>query len=154
MITLKSLLGGEWQAGRGEPAVLVNPSTEEPLALASTEGLDFGGAVDFARATGGPALRDLTFAERAGALKAMAGVLHEHRDELLDIAMRNGGNTRGDDTSFVGFGYRDTGLSFAPRLSNIHVWRLGASFIPFEEIALRTLTLTVYYRYGRCYGAG
>jgi hypothetical protein len=45
-----------------------------------------------------------------------------------------GGNTDGDDTSFVGFGYRDTGLSFAPRLSNIHIWRLGASFYPFQEI--------------------
>ncbi|MGB9624276.1 MAG: alginate export family protein [Phycisphaerae bacterium] len=45
-----------------------------------------------------------------------------------------GGNTRGDDTSFNGFGYRDTGLSFAPSLSNIHIWRLGASFFPFEEV--------------------
>lgn len=45
-----------------------------------------------------------------------------------------GGNTKDDDTSFVGFGYRDTGLSFAPRLSNIHIWRLGASFYPFEEV--------------------
>mgnify|MGYP005840485741 CR=1 FL=1 len=43
-----------------------------------------------------------------------------------------GGNTRGRDTSFVGFGYRDTGMSFAPLLSNIHIWRLGASFIPFD----------------------
>lgn len=45
-----------------------------------------------------------------------------------------GGNTRGDDTSFNGFGYRDTGLSFAPSLSNIHIWRLGASFFPFEQV--------------------
>jgi len=96
MITLKSLIRGEWQAGVGEPAVLVNPSTEEPVALASTEGLDFGGAVEYARGVGGPALRALSFVERAAALKAMAGVLHEHRNELLDIAMRNGGNTRGD----------------------------------------------------------
>ena len=45
-----------------------------------------------------------------------------------------GGNTAGDDNSFVGFGYRDTGLSFGPRLSNVHIWRTGASFTPFEEI--------------------
>ncbi len=45
-----------------------------------------------------------------------------------------GGNRWGKDTSFVGFGYRDTGLSFAPSLSNIHIWRLGSSFVPFEEI--------------------
>ncbi len=46
-----------------------------------------------------------------------------------------GGNRNDfEDTSFVGFGFRDTGLSFAPRLSNIHIWRLGASFFPFEKI--------------------
>ena len=96
MIDLKSLVCGEWQAGSGEPSILVNPSTEEPVAKTSTEGLDFAAAAAFARDTGGVALRDLSFVERAAALKAAAGVLHEHRDELLDIAMRNGGNTRGD----------------------------------------------------------
>lgn len=45
-----------------------------------------------------------------------------------------GGNVRGDDTSFSGFGYRDTGLALAPRLSNVHVWRAGAAFRPLEEI--------------------
>ncbi|MBN1342724.1 MAG: alginate export family protein [Phycisphaerae bacterium] len=45
-----------------------------------------------------------------------------------------GGNRKDhDDTSFIGFGFRDTGLSFAPRLSNIHVWRAGASFFPFHK---------------------
>jgi hypothetical protein len=39
-----------------------------------------------------------------------------------------------DDTSFIAFGFRDTGLSLAPRLSNIHIWRLGASFFPFNSI--------------------
>lgn len=45
-----------------------------------------------------------------------------------------GGNRRGDDTSFVGFGYRDTGISAAPALSNMHVWRAGASFLPLEDV--------------------
>lgn len=46
-----------------------------------------------------------------------------------------GGNRRDHvDNSFVGFGYRDTGLALAPRLSNIHVWRAGGSFRPFPDI--------------------
>lgn len=45
-----------------------------------------------------------------------------------------GGNTKGDDNSFSAFGYRYTGLAFAPRLSNIHIWKLGAGVKPFEEI--------------------
>lgn len=62
-----------------------------------------------------------------------------------------GGNTYGNDSSFVGFGYRDTGLSFAPRLSNIHVWRLGFSFFPFEDIrALREMELgTDWFLYAK-----
>lgn len=53
-----------------------------------------------------------------------------------------GGNERGDDQSFSAFGYRDTGLSLTPRLSNLHIWRAGVAFTPFEKIeALRNLEL-------------
>jgi len=46
------------------------------------------------------------------------------------------------DTSFVGFGYRNTGLSFAPRYSNLHLWRAGASCFPWpEHPRLRNLEL-------------
>ena len=43
-----------------------------------------------------------------------------------------GGNL-GDfaDNSFIGFGFRDTGLSFAPRYANLHMWRAGGSFYPW-----------------------
>lgn len=41
-----------------------------------------------------------------------------------------------EDSSFVGFGYRDTGLSAAPEISNIHIWKLGGSLVPFESIEL------------------
>ena len=44
-----------------------------------------------------------------------------------------GGNSRENDSSFVGFGFRDTGLSFAPVLSNINIWRAGASFYPLYD---------------------
>ena len=96
MIKMKSFVSGEWREGAGAPAVLVNPATEEEMARTSTEGLDFAAAVRFARETGGPNLRRMTFGERAEMLKAVAGALHEKRDELLDLAMANGGNTRGD----------------------------------------------------------
>ena len=46
-----------------------------------------------------------------------------------------GGVTKGHhDNSFVGFGFRDTGLSYSPRLSNIHIWRFGGSFLPLAEV--------------------
>lgn len=47
-----------------------------------------------------------------------------------------GGNASGDDDAFNAFGYRDTGLSFAPRLTNVHIWRAGAAFTPFEKVEM------------------
>ena len=79
--TLSSYLCGEWREGSGEPSALVNPASEAPLAETSTEGLDLGGAVHFARERGGPALRGLSFPERAALLKEMSKSLHERRDE-------------------------------------------------------------------------
>lgn len=96
METLESYLNAEWVSVQGKGAVLVNPTTEAPLAEASTDGLDLGGAVAFAREHGGPALRALTFAERGDLLRAMSRTLHGARDALIDVAIANGGNTRSD----------------------------------------------------------
>jgi oxepin-CoA hydrolase/3-oxo-5,6-dehydrosuberyl-CoA semialdehyde dehydrogenase len=96
MVQLKSYLAGQWVAGRGAPQTLLNPATEEPLAQASSEGLDLRGALDYARARGGPALRALTFAERGALLKAMADAMQAERDRLLELGIANGGNTRSD----------------------------------------------------------
>jgi len=95
VIALRSHLQGRWIEG-GSPQVLVNPATEEPLAQAGSGGLDLAAALDFARGAGGPALRELTFAQRGQLLAAMAEALQAHRDELIDLAVRNGGNTRSD----------------------------------------------------------
>jgi hypothetical protein len=48
-----------------------------------------------------------------------------------------GGNRfDGEDTSFVGFGYRDTGIAAGFTNSNLHVWRAGGSFTPFPDTEL------------------
>ncbi|MCC7542617.1 MAG: aldehyde dehydrogenase, partial [Deltaproteobacteria bacterium] len=64
MKTLTSYVQGRWVSGQGKPAVLVNPSTEEPLAETSTDGIDWAAAVSHARDVGGPGLRAMTFAAR------------------------------------------------------------------------------------------
>jgi 3,4-dehydroadipyl-CoA semialdehyde dehydrogenase len=95
MIELASYVCGQWICCKGG-ATLVNPATEEPLATASTDGIDFGAALAFARQHGGPALRALTFRERGELLRSMSRAIHIQRDELLAIAVANGGNTRSD----------------------------------------------------------
>ena len=96
LTTLRSWAAGRWIEGTGELATLLNPATEEPLARAGTGGVDMAAALDHARTVGGPALRALTFAERGAALRAATDALQAHRNELLDLAVANGGNTRGD----------------------------------------------------------
>ena len=94
--TFSDVPAGQWYTGSGRFAPLVDPSTEEVLAEASSEGDDFGAALAYAREVGGPALRALSFAERALLLKDLSKLLHANREELLDLAQKNGGNTRGD----------------------------------------------------------
>jgi oxepin-CoA hydrolase/3-oxo-5,6-dehydrosuberyl-CoA semialdehyde dehydrogenase len=99
MKTLRSYIAGRWhEAGLAASgfATLVNPSTEEEVARASSRGIDFGEVLAFARDKGGPALRSLTFAQRSGLLKEMSRVLRDHRDELLDLSRQNNGTTASD----------------------------------------------------------
>jgi oxepin-CoA hydrolase/3-oxo-5,6-dehydrosuberyl-CoA semialdehyde dehydrogenase len=94
--TLGSYLFGQWVTGSGAAQVLVNPATEAPLAQMQTAGLDLAGAVAYARSRGGPGLRELSFARRGVLLADVAGLLHTHREDLIALAIENGGNTRSD----------------------------------------------------------
>jgi 3,4-dehydroadipyl-CoA semialdehyde dehydrogenase len=96
MKELASYVCGGWVAGPGRGETLVNPATEEALATASSEGVDFARALAFARERGGPALRAMTFRQRGELLRAMSQALHARRDELLVLGIANGGNTRSD----------------------------------------------------------
>jgi oxepin-CoA hydrolase/3-oxo-5,6-dehydrosuberyl-CoA semialdehyde dehydrogenase len=95
MKVLTSYLCGEWIAGPAATGTLVNPATEAPLAEVRAGG-DLGAALRFARERGGPALRGLSYAGRGAVLAAMAKAIHGAREELLSLAVANGGNTRGD----------------------------------------------------------
>jgi oxepin-CoA hydrolase/3-oxo-5,6-dehydrosuberyl-CoA semialdehyde dehydrogenase len=95
MQTLNSYLQDQWVSGTGDARTIVDATTGETVATASTAGLDLGAAMAFGRRVGGPGLRQMTFAERGRMLKSMAGVIHEHREALIDVS-RQGGTTRGD----------------------------------------------------------
>lgn len=96
MQTLESHILGGWRAGSGATTNLYNPTSEEAIAAVSSGGIDFGAVLAFARSKGGPALRDMTFGARGKLLKALSAAIHAHRDELIDISIRNAGTTRGD----------------------------------------------------------
>jgi len=96
MVRLQSYVLGGWHEGAAPFRTLIDPSTEEVVAETSTAGIDFAAVLDHARTVGGPALRAMTFAERGALLKAMSKALFAERESLIEVAMTNGGNTRGD----------------------------------------------------------
>ena len=79
---LQSYVEGKWQRGSGNGLTLVNPSTEQALGTATAEGLDFSRALTHARGEGGPALAQMSFAQRGEMLRTIAKAVHANRDEL------------------------------------------------------------------------
>lgn len=93
---LRNHLAGQWATGSGRAASLLNPATEEVVAEACAEGLDWEAGLAFARDAGRRGLAEMSFAARGAMLGEMAAAIHDSRDEILALAMANGGNTRGD----------------------------------------------------------
>lgn len=55
---------------------------------------------------------------------------------LSSITTLGGNRASTRDTAFNAFGYRDTGIAFAPRLSNLHMLSGGVKCLPLEDIDL------------------
>jgi oxepin-CoA hydrolase/3-oxo-5,6-dehydrosuberyl-CoA semialdehyde dehydrogenase len=87
---LKSYIQGAWRAGERDAQQLRDAATGQVIAEASSSGVDFGGVLRYARTTGGPALRKLTFHERAAMLKRVAKLLTEKKDEFYALSYATG----------------------------------------------------------------
>jgi oxepin-CoA hydrolase/3-oxo-5,6-dehydrosuberyl-CoA semialdehyde dehydrogenase len=74
---------------------LRDATTGVEVARISSTGIDMAAALDYGRRVGGPALRALTFHQRAGLLKALASYLREHRNDLYALSTATGA-TRAD----------------------------------------------------------
>ena len=90
MKTLESYAQGAWTRGRSDGTTLRNAVTGEPVATASSEGLDFRAMLEYGRKTGGPVLRTMTFHDRARMLKALAAYLMERKDRFYEISAATG----------------------------------------------------------------
>lgn len=95
MKKLENFVGGRWITGDGEGQPLFNAVTGEPLALASSKGLDFRSMTDYARKVGNPALRKMSFHERGRMLRALALHLQKDLPHFYDISFQTGA-TRAD----------------------------------------------------------
>jgi len=95
MYQLGNYVAGNWVMGDGEGQLLFNAVTAEPLARATSKGLDFKGIIEYGRKVGNPALRKMTFHQRGNMLKALALHLRQHLPGFYDISYKTGA-TRAD----------------------------------------------------------
>jgi oxepin-CoA hydrolase / 3-oxo-5,6-dehydrosuberyl-CoA semialdehyde dehydrogenase len=89
--TLGSYLAGRWVGPDGDDVVTLRDAvTADVVATAAASPADTAAAVAYAREVGGPALRALTFHERAMMLKALVAELNQHREELYALSAATG----------------------------------------------------------------
>ncbi|MFA8440249.1 phenylacetic acid degradation bifunctional protein PaaZ [Yoonia sp.] len=90
LLEVKSFAAGEWIAPDANARTIENAVTGEQLGRAGNDALDVQAMLDYARQTGGPALRALTFHDRARMLKALAVELGKHKQALYDLSFASG----------------------------------------------------------------
>ena len=87
---LENYVRGEWVVGSGKATDLFHAVTGAKIAEATTGGIDYASMVDHATRVGGPALRRMTFHERALMLKAIAQALMARKDEFYLVSAATG----------------------------------------------------------------
>lgn len=92
---LESHVLGRWVTGTGEGTALLDAATGEPVALIDASGIDFAAVLEHGRKVGGPALRRMSFHERALMLKALGEALLADKEVLYELSTRTGA-TRAD----------------------------------------------------------
>ena len=87
---IPSFAAGRWVAPDSAARPVASPITGEVIARAGNDSLDMGAMHAHARDVGGPALRRLTFHDRARMLKALALHLTAHKQALYDLSFDTG----------------------------------------------------------------
>lgn len=95
LLKLENFAQARWQATTEGAVEITSAVTGEVVAVTGSRGLDFAGMVADARRNGGPALRALTFHDRARMLKALAEAVMARKEELYELSFHSGA-TRSD----------------------------------------------------------
>ena len=89
MRTIESYVAGDWVAGDGD-RVVADAVTGEVIGTVGSGGVDLAAAHAHARDVGGPALRSLTFHDRAAILRAIGKHLLADTSEFYALSTRTG----------------------------------------------------------------
>ncbi|MFD1732396.1 phenylacetic acid degradation bifunctional protein PaaZ [Deinococcus malanensis] len=88
-----SYVYGTWHTN-ADGQTLVDPVYGRPVAVISSEGVDFAQALRYAREVGGPAIRKQTMHTRARALRALATYLMERKEDYYTLNLLTGATRR------------------------------------------------------------
>ncbi|HJT93474.1 MAG TPA: phenylacetic acid degradation bifunctional protein PaaZ [Mycobacterium sp.] len=110
---LQSYVSGKWLTPDGDSAPLANAVTGDEIARFTTAGVDAAAMIAYGRDIGGPALRELTFHQRASILKALGKLLMSRKDEFYPLSKATGATLR-DSAVDVDGGF-GTLLSYASK---------------------------------------
>ena len=87
---MTSFVAGKWLSADPDPRAIASAVTGAPVAYASSGGPSGEALLNHAHAIGSPALRALTFHDRAKILKALALYLNERREGLYQLGYATG----------------------------------------------------------------
>lgn len=91
---LESYVTGQWLVPEGDALPLVNAVTGDEVARFASGAVDIGAVVNYGREVGGPALRALTFHQRASALKSLGALLMSRKGEFYPLSAATGATAR------------------------------------------------------------
>lgn len=90
LLKLKNYIEDQWIEGNNDGQILMDSVKGEPIAMASSSGIDFEKMLQYGRKVGGNNLRKLTFHERGRMLKALALFLTERKSLYYPISYMTG----------------------------------------------------------------
>lgn len=90
LLEISSFAAGQWIAPGAGARSIASAITGDVIASAGNDALDVQAMLDYGRTVGGPALRQMTFHDRARMLKALAGHLNQHKQALYDLSFDTG----------------------------------------------------------------
>ncbi|MFC3999361.1 phenylacetic acid degradation bifunctional protein PaaZ [Nocardiopsis sediminis] len=116
---LESYAAGSWFRAADDGVPLLDAATGDEVARISSTGLDLAAMAAHARDVGGPAVRALTFHERASLLKRLAKHLSADKDDLYALSSRTGATLRDSQVDIDGgfgtlFSYASKGTRELP----------------------------------------
>ena len=92
---LQNFAENQWIVGDGDGHALTSAVDGRMVATITSDGIDFGAMLEFARQIGGTNLRRYTFHDRAFMLKDLAKYLMEQKEQLYKLSTETGA-TRSD----------------------------------------------------------